>query len=162
MLPYKRLNLKGRTCYRGKMSLSLVAAHMNVSCKLQPFVIGKSRVPPCVKSTEFLPAQCTSQKKAWMTLSFHWVMPGMRWWTGQPAWPGLSFGRQRLSVNRILGYREWPKQIRPHPPLGRIFTLPFEINKTTARHTCALRKAPPAAGRRYVNNSCICEWRLFL
>lgn len=49
----------------------LLAAHTDGSCKLQPFIIGKSRSPICFKNTKSLPVRYTFHKKAWMTLDLY-------------------------------------------------------------------------------------------
>lgn len=71
MLPSKTLDFKGSKCHGGKMSKVrisiLLAANMDGSCKLQPFVIGKSRSPRCFKNARGLSVRYASNKKAWMT-----------------------------------------------------------------------------------------------
>lgn len=71
MLPSKTLDFKGGKCHGEKMSkvriYILLAANMDGSCKLQPFVIGKSRSPRCFKNARGLSVRYASKKKAWMT-----------------------------------------------------------------------------------------------
>lgn len=71
MLPSKTLDVRGSTCHGGKMSKVrvsvLLAANMDGSRKLQPFVIGKARAPRCFKNCKQLPVRYASNKKAWMT-----------------------------------------------------------------------------------------------
>ncbi|XP_070386518.1 tigger transposable element-derived protein 6-like [Dermacentor albipictus] len=70
MLPIKTLNVRGSTCHGGKMSKVrvsvLLAASMDGSQKLQPFVIGKARAPRCFKNCKQLPVRYAFNK-AWMT-----------------------------------------------------------------------------------------------
>ncbi|XP_064462024.1 tigger transposable element-derived protein 6-like [Ornithodoros turicata] len=71
MLPNKTLDLRGSTCHGGKMSKVrvsiLLAANMDGSVKLRPFVIGKSKSPRCLKNCKSLPVRYGFNKKAWMT-----------------------------------------------------------------------------------------------
>lgn len=71
MLPSKTLDVRGSTCHGGKMSKVrvsvLLAANMDGSQKLQPFVIGKARAPRCFKNCKQLPVRYAFNKKAWMT-----------------------------------------------------------------------------------------------
>nr|XP_050031725.1 tigger transposable element-derived protein 6-like [Dermacentor andersoni] len=74
MLPNKSLHLKSTACHGGKnrkvrVSI-LLAANMDGSCKLRPFVIGKSRSPRCFKNEKGLPVRYASNKKAWITHDF--------------------------------------------------------------------------------------------
>ncbi|XP_037520679.1 tigger transposable element-derived protein 6-like [Rhipicephalus sanguineus] len=79
MLPNKTLDLKGTSCHGGKMSKVrvsiLLAADMDGSCKLRPFVIGKSKSPRCFKNAKSLPVRYAFNKKAWMTrgLFSEWI-----------------------------------------------------------------------------------------
>ncbi|XP_064464657.1 tigger transposable element-derived protein 6-like [Ornithodoros turicata] len=71
MLPNKTLDICGSTCHGGKLSkvrvTILLAANVDGSCKLRPFVIGKSKAPRCFKNCRSLPVQYGFNTKAWMT-----------------------------------------------------------------------------------------------
>nr|XP_037290279.1 tigger transposable element-derived protein 6-like [Rhipicephalus microplus] len=66
ILPSK-MDFKGSKRHGGKMSKvrisTLLAANIDRSCNLQPFVIGKSRSPRCFKNARGLSVHYTSNKK---------------------------------------------------------------------------------------------------
>lgn len=105
MLPSKTLDFKGSKCHGGKMSKVrisiLLAANMDGSCKLQPFVIGKSRSPRCFKNARGLSVRYASNKKSVDdTRSVHGVAPGMGYRAGEVRPPSLSPSRQLFGPPR--------------------------------------------------------------
>ena len=72
MLPDKTFALKGESCHGGKKKKErvtvLLGANMDGSHKLKPLVIGKSKVPRCLKDIKMssLPVTYTNSPNAWM------------------------------------------------------------------------------------------------
>lgn len=72
MLPDKTFALKGESCHGGKKKKErvtvLLGANMDGSHKLKPLVIGKSKVPRCLKDVKMstLPVTYTNSPNAWM------------------------------------------------------------------------------------------------
>lgn len=87
------LDIWGSTCHEGKISnvrvSVLLAANMDGSRKLQPFVIGKARVLRCFKNCKQLPVRYVSNKKAWMTCQLLRMAASMGRRSGQVGAPRL-------------------------------------------------------------------------
>ena len=69
--PDKTMQVKGEACNGGKKSKEritmLFCANMNVSEKLKPFLIGKSKNPKCFSGIQSFPLDYEANRKPWMT-----------------------------------------------------------------------------------------------